>query len=183
MFRYERGIGAVVEQHLDHNETVIAEQGVMEGRVAPHGHEVGVGAVVEGKLETVFVVPIGLAEEDGGEAFWIELTVFEQDSGDGIDVAFRDVVGGLFVAVGIGSVGEEQPGQFRVTRDAGDGVNGAFKDGARVGMVDHLVEAGGGAGTCVEQSFGGVEEGVGPGGVVLEEAREAEVGEGVPFRK
>src|ERR1700761_4584108 len=48
-------------------------------------------------------------------------------------------------------------------------------------MVDHFVEAGGGAGSAVEKRLGGVEEGVGAGLIVLEIAREGEMGQGVPF--
>ena len=60
-------VGAVVEEHFDHDEAVVAAKGVLEGRMAPVGHVVRVGAAVEGEVEAFFVVPVGFAGGEPGE--------------------------------------------------------------------------------------------------------------------
>ena len=71
--------------------------------------------MLECELDAVFVVPVGLAEEDGVEACLIELAAGEQDFEDGVVVGFDDVVRGFFV-VGIGAAVEEKLREAGVLR-------------------------------------------------------------------
>jgi hypothetical protein len=128
----------------------------------------------------LFVVPVRLAEEHGGEAGCVKGAAFEEDRGYGVVVAFGDVVRGLLV-VGVGASLEEEAGEFGVVGDAGGAVDGALKGGTWVGVVDHLVPAGVGAGAGVEEGLGGEDEGCRAGFVEAEIAGEAEVGKGVPL--
>ena len=89
------------------------------------------------------------------------------------------MVWGFFV-VGVGSALEEEARELGVFGDAGGSVERAFYDGAWVGVVDHLVPAGLGVGSSVEEGASGVDEGFRAGGIETEIAGEAEVGEGVP---
>ena len=89
------------------------------------------------------------------------------------------MVGGLFV-VGVGSALKQEARECGVLSDAGGSVECAFYDGAWVGVVDHLVPAGLGVGSRVEEGASGADEGFGAGGIETEIAGEAEVGEGVP---
>ena len=43
-------VGAVIEERFDHDESVVAANGVLEGRVLPAGEEVGIGAMAEGEF-------------------------------------------------------------------------------------------------------------------------------------
>ena len=70
------------------------------------------------------------------------------------------MVRGFFV-VGVGSALEEETSEFGMLRDAGGSVDCTFECGARVGVVDHLVPAGVGAGSRIEQSLGGADGGFG----------------------
>lgn len=65
---FEEGVGTVVEQKFGNDETVVAAEGLVERGESPAGHEVWVGAVFEGELDAVFVVPVSFTEEDGVEA-------------------------------------------------------------------------------------------------------------------
>ena len=151
----------------------------MERGESPVSPKVWVGTVFEGEFDAVFVVPVGFAEEDGVEACLVEFAAGENDLEDGVVVGFGDVVGGFFV-VGVGSAVEEELGEAGVLREAGGAVDDGLEGGTRIGVVDHLVPAGVGAGSGVEQSTGGVNEGWRAGRVEPEVAREAEVSQSVP---
>jgi hypothetical protein len=172
-------VGSVVEERFDHDEAVVAAQGLVEGGVAPDGHGVGVAAVLEDELQAGFVVPVGLAEEHGSDAGWVEFAAFEEEFSDGVVVAFGHVVGGLAV-VGIGSAGEEEAGEIGVARDGSGSVDCALELGRAAWVIVGLVPAGVGAGSGVEEGLGGADEGFGARVIEAEVAREAEVGEGVP---
>jgi len=94
---------AVVEEHFDHDEAVIAADGMLEGCMAPLGHVVGVGAAVEGEEEAFFVVPVGFAGGKPGEGTLVAAAGVDEDFDDGVVVGFRGVVAGLLI-VGIGAV-------------------------------------------------------------------------------
>jgi hypothetical protein len=170
-------IGAAVEKHLDHDEAVVATDGVLEGRVLPLCDEVWVGACLEGELKSLVVVPVGFAGEDYGEGALVEAGGAEEDPENGVAVGFGDVVRSLFV-VGIGAVVEEKLGKARMAGDAGGAVDRGFGDLSRR-VVDGFVPAGVGAGTGFEQGAGSVDE-----GAIWLEAQvpgEAEVREGIPL--
>ncbi len=171
-------VRAVVEKHFDHDEAVVAADGVLEGRMAPLGHVVGVGAAVEGEQEAFFIVPVGFARGEPGEGTLVAAAGVDEDCDDGVVVGFRGVVAGLLI-VGIGAVFEEKAGEARMLREAGGGVDDGFLDG--VGrVVDELGPAGVGAGSGVEEGARGGNECFGTGFVEAEIAGEGEVGEGVP---
>ena len=65
---FERGVGSVVEEHFDDDEAIVAAEGLVERGESPVSHKVWVGAVFEGELYAVFVVPVSFTEEDGVEA-------------------------------------------------------------------------------------------------------------------
>ena len=170
---------AVVEEHFDHDEAVIAADGMLEGCMAPLGHVVGVGAAVEGEEEAFFVVPVGFAGGKPGEGTLVAAAGVDEDFDDGVVVGFRGVVAGLLI-VGIGAVFEEEAGKAGMLRETGGGVDDGFLDGAGR-VVDVFGPPGVGAGSGVEQRAGGGDECIGTGFVEAEIAGEGEVGEGVPL--
>ena len=119
-------VGAVVEKHFDHDEAVVAADGVLERRVAPLGHVVRVGAAVEGEEEALLVVPVGFASGEPGEGALVAAAGADEDFDDGVVVGFRGVVAGLLI-VGIGAVFEEEAGEAGVTGEAGGSVDGPIR--------------------------------------------------------
>ncbi len=170
-------VGAVVEEHFDHDEAVIAADGMLEGRMAPLGHVVGVGAAVEGEEEAFFVVPVGFAGGEPGEGTLVAAAGVDEDSDDGVVVGFRCVVAGL-VVVGIGGVFEQEAGEAGMPGETGGAVEDGFEEWGAV--VDGFHPTGVGAGSGVEEGARGGNEGFGTGFVEAEIAGEGEAGEGVP---
>ena len=167
----------MVQQQLDVLEGVVAPQRVLKGRMMPPGHAVGVGAVLEQELAAVVIVPVGFAEQHGGEAVVAELPAVDQRLQGGVVVRLGSVVG-RFLVIGIGAALEQQARQLRVVRDAGGAVQRALPLGVR--PMIHLVPSGIGARTGVEQRRGGPYEAGRAGAIEPQVARETEVGERVP---
>ena len=107
---FERGVGSVVEHEANDFQAVVAEDGVLECGVLPVSGAIGVSSVGEEIADAFDVVPVGFAEEEGGEAVFVEFAAVEEDFEDGVVVGFGDVVRGLFV-VGVGSAVEEEAGE------------------------------------------------------------------------
>jgi hypothetical protein len=161
-----------------HHEAVIAADGVLERGVLPVGEVVGIGSVIEGEGETLFVVPVGLAGGKPGEGALVEAARLKDDLHDGVVVGFGDVIRSLFV-VGVGTVFKEEAGEAGMLGKSGSSVDGFFGDLARW-IVDGFPPAGVGVGAGVEESAGSGDKGVGARFLEAEIAGEAEVGEGVP---
>ena len=176
---FERGVGSVVEHEANDFHVVVAEDGMLEWAVLPVSGAIGVSSVGEEIADAFDVVPVCFAEEERGEAVFVEFATGEKDFEDGVVVGFGDVVRGLFI-VGVGSAVEEELGEAGVLRDTGCSVDGGLNDLAWIGLVDSFVPAGVGAGSGVEESAGCVDEGFGARGIEAEVAGETEVGEGVP---
>src|SRR5207302_6966235 len=118
-------VGCVVEQELDVFERVVATHSLVQGRVVPTGHAVGVGAVLEQKLDAVVIVPVGLAQQHRGEAVVAEPSAVQEGLHGAVVVGLGRVVGRLLV-VGIGAALEQEAGQLGVVRDAGGAVQRAL---------------------------------------------------------
>ncbi len=107
--------------------------------------------------KTVHIVPVGFAEQQAGEAGFVELAAFEQNLHHRVVVAFGHVIRSLFV-VRIGAALQQKPGQLGMLRNTGRAINRRLEQRARIWMVDHLDPAGVRTGSGIEQSPGRAHE-------------------------
>ena len=60
-------ICAVVKKHFDGAEGVVAKDGLLQRGGLPGGQVIGIGPVLKSELHAFLVVPVGFADEQGGE--------------------------------------------------------------------------------------------------------------------
>ena len=61
-------VDAVIQQQLDDPKIVVATERVVQRRITPSGHQIGIGAVLEEQLDAFAIVPVVLAKKKRGEA-------------------------------------------------------------------------------------------------------------------
>src|SRR2546422_2808920 len=152
----------------------------MERRVIPMRDAIGIGAVLEQKLEALIVMPVGLAEQHGCKAVVRELPALDQDLEGGVVEAFRRVIRSLAV-VRIRSTLEQQARELRVVSDSGGAVDRALECG--LGLVVLSIEPGTRARPGVEQSPRRPHERVRTDAIEPEVSRETQVSQCVPLAR
>ena len=177
LFSDEGRIGSVVQQHFDDLEVVVAQNRVMQRRLAPSGRVIWIDAALEEPPNPLEVVPVGLAEEDRREAFLGELSTFHQDHEGGIVVRLRRVVGRLLV-IRIRAALEQQAREIRMVGDSGGAIDRALPLGT--GHVIVLGPARIRTRAGVQQDRCRADEALGARGVESQVSREAERGERIP---
>ena len=175
--RNERRVGAVVQQHLDDLERVVAQDCVVQGGLSPSRVAVGIHAVLEQPRDGVAVVPVGFAKEDHREAVVGELPAFNEDLQGGVVVRFGRVIRRLLV-VGVRAPLDEQARQLRVVGDSGGPVQRALPLGLR--LMVRLEPPGVRAGSGVEQRRRRPHEAVRSRAIEPEVSRETQVRQRIP---
>src|SRR5437773_5547984 len=98
----------------------------MKRRVMPVGHSIGIGAMLEQKLDALVVVPVGLAQQHRRKAIAGELAALHEDLEGSIVVTFRRMICHLAI-VRVRAALEQQASELRIVSYSSGAVQGALK--------------------------------------------------------